>query len=154
MNQIYRRTINPINLLIPIKEVFHTFLDHVKEHNLTSENPKFSPNALKEHEQHIGNFEVEVIERLVNPQDNPHPWLQADTLGIQNFLYHYFKDLTLNEQTIPRIKVISSFIGNYFRFNYQLLWSQQDQPAFTAFPDHFIADEWLPFIIVEQNEHP
>ena len=101
LNQIYRRTINPINLLIPIEEDFHTFLDHVKEHNLTNENPRFSPNALEEHEQHIGNFEVEVKERLVNPQDNPHHWLQADTLRIQNFLYHCFKDLTLNEQTIP-----------------------------------------------------
>ena len=72
----------------------------------------------------------------------------------QNFLYHYFKDLTLNDQTIPQIKVISLFLRKYFRFNYQLLWSQQDQPAFTAFPNQVTADECLPFIISEQNEHP
>ena len=42
----------------------------------------------------------------------------------------------------------------YFRFNYQLLWSQQDQPAFTAFHNHFTKDEYPPFIINEQNEQP
>ena len=91
---------------------------------------------------------------MVNPEDNPHHWLQADILRIQNFIYHYFKDLTLNDQTIPQIKVISLFLRKYFRFNYQLLWSQQDQSAFTAFPDHFTLEECLPFIISEQNEHP
>ena len=38
--------------------------------------------------------------------------------------------------------------------NYQLLWSQQDQSAFTAFPNHFTLEECIPFIISEQNEHP
>ena len=45
--QTYRRTINPISLQIPNKEVFHAFLNRVKEHNLALENPKCSPNALK-----------------------------------------------------------------------------------------------------------
>ena len=153
-SHIYRRTINPINLQIPIKQVFHAFLNNVKDHNLAHEIPKFSPNALDELERYKNNFDVEIIERLVNAEDNPHHWLQTDILRIQNFLYHYFKDLTLNDQTIPQIKVISLFLRKYFRFNYQLLWSQQDQPAFTAFPNHFTVDECLPFIISEQNEHP
>ena len=126
----------------------------MKDHNLALETPKFSPNALDELERYIKNFEVEIIERLVNPEDNPHHWLQTDILRIQNFLYHYFKDLTLDDQTIPQIKVISLFLRKYFRFNYQLIWTQQDQPAFTAFPNHFTADECLPFIISEQNAHP
>ena len=46
------------------------------------------------------------------------------------------------------------FLRKYFRFNYQLLWSEQDQPAFAAFRNHFLADECLPFIINKQNEHP
>ena len=79
-HQIYRRTINPINLLSPIKEVFQTFLNCVKELNLVNESPKFSPNALEELDHHVANFEVEVIERLVDTQTNPHHWLQADTL--------------------------------------------------------------------------
>ena len=152
--QIYRRTINPINLLTPIKEVFQTFLNRVKEHNVANENPKYSPNAIEEIDQYVANFEVEFIERLVDPRNNPHHWLQADTVRIQNFLYHYFKDLTLNNQTIPQIQVISLFLRKYFRFNYQLLWSPQDQPAFTAFPTYFTPDVCLQFIIKEQNEHP
>ena len=150
----YRRTINPINLQVPIKQVFHAFSNNVKDHNLAHETPKFSPNALHELERYINNFDVEIIERLVNAEDNPHHWLQTDILRIQNFLYHYFKDLTLNDQTIPQIKVISLFLRKYFRFNYQLLWSQQDQPDFIAFPNLFTADECLPFITSEQNEHP
>ena len=153
-SHIYRRTINPINLPVPIKQVFHAFLNNVKDHNLALETPNISPNALDELQRYINNFDVEIIERLVNPEDNPHHWLQSDILRIQNFLYRYFKDLTLNDQTIPQIKVISLFLRKYFRFNYQLLWSQQDQPAFTAFPNHFTANECLPFIINEQNEHP
>ena len=96
-HQIYRRTINPINLLSPIKEVFQTFLNRVKELNLVNETPKFSPNALEELDQHVASFKVENIKRLMETQDNPHHWLQADTLRMQNFLYHYFKDLTLND---------------------------------------------------------
>ena len=46
--QTYRRTINPINLQIHIKDVFHSFLNQVKEFNLGLENPKYSPNALHE----------------------------------------------------------------------------------------------------------
>ena len=152
--QTYRRTINPNNLQIPVKEVFYAFLNRLKEHNLALENPKYSPNALEELERYIPNFEVEDIERIVTTQNNPHHWLQADILQIQNFLYHSFKDITLDEQTIPQTKVISLFLRKYFRFNYQLLWSEQDQPAFASFHNHFTADECLPFIINKQNEHP
>ena len=149
-SHIYRRTINPLNLQVPIKQVFHAILNNVKDHNLAHEIPKFSPNALDDLQRHINKFDVEMIERLVDPEDNPHHWLQTDILRIQNFLYHYFKDLTLNDQTIPQIKVISLFLRKYFRFNYQLLWSQQDQSAFTAFPNHFTVDECLPFIISDK----
>ena len=94
------------------------------------------------------------LERLIITHNNPHHWLQTDIVQIQNFLYHYFKDVTLNEQTIFQTKLISLFLRKYFRFNYQLSWSLQDQPAFAAFHNHFTADECLPFIINEHNEHP
>ena len=45
-SHIYRRTINPLNLQVPIKQVFHAFLNNVKDHNLAHEIPTFSPNAL------------------------------------------------------------------------------------------------------------
>ena len=50
--------------------------------------------------------------------------------------------------------MISLFLRKYFRFNYQLLWSEQDEPAFAVFHNHFTVDECLPFIINKQNEHP
>ena len=50
--------------------------------------------------------------------------------------------------------MISLYLRQNFRFNYQLLWSKQDQPAFAAFHYHFLTDECLPFIIDKQNEHP
>ena len=150
----YRKTINPITLQIPIREVFHAFLNEVKDFNITLENPKFSPNALKELEQYIHKFEVEDLEKLIVTHNNHHPWLQTDIVQIQKLLYHYFKDITINDQTISQTKLISLILRKYFRFNYQLLWSLQDQPAFTAFHNHFTADECLPFIIKEHNEHP
>ena len=119
--QTYRRTINPVNLEIPIKEVFYAFLNRVKEYNLALENLKYSPNALEELERYLHNFEVEDTERIISTQNKPHHWLQADILRIQNFLYQYFKEKTLFEQTIPQTKVISLFLRKYCRFNYQLL---------------------------------
>ena len=77
-SRTYRRTNNPINLQIPIQEVFHAFLNKVKDFNLALENPKYSPNALEELEQYIHNFEAEDIERVVITQNNPHHWLQTD----------------------------------------------------------------------------
>ena len=50
--------------------------------------------------------------------------------------------------------MIFVFLRKYFRFNYQLLWSEQDQPAFPAFHNRFTPDECLPFIKNEQTEHP
>ena len=80
--------------------------------------------------------------------------MQEAILRIQNFLNHYFKDITLNEQTIPQTKLISSFLKKIFQIQLSTLWSEQDQPAFAAFHNHFTADECLPFIIDKQNEHP
>ena len=152
--QTYRRTINPINLQVHIKNVFHVFLNQVKEFNLALENPIFSPNALQELERYKHNFEVEDIERIVITQDNPHHWLQTDIIRIQSFLYHYFKDITLKEQSIPQIKLSSLFLRKIFRFNYQIIWSEQDQAVFTVFTTLFTADECLPFIINKKNEYP
>ena len=118
------------------------------------ETQKNSSNALEDLERYLPNFEVEDIERTVTTQNNPHHWLQEDILRIQTFLYHYFKDITLDEQTIPQTKVISLFLRKYFRFNYQLLWSEQDQLAFAAFHNRFSAHECLQFLINKQKEHP
>ena len=54
-----------------------------------------------------------------------------------------FQRYNIDEQIIPQTKVISLFLRKYFRFNYQLLWSEQDKPAVD-----------LPFIINKQKENP
>ena len=69
--QTYRRTINPIILQIPIKEVFFAFLNRVEEYNLALENPKYSPTALEELERYIHNFEIDDIERIITTQNKP-----------------------------------------------------------------------------------
>ena len=70
------------------------------------------------------------------------------------FLISLSQDITLNEQSISQIKLLSLFLRKCFRFNHQLIWSEKDQAAFTAFTTHFTADECLPFIIKKKNEHP
>ena len=60
----------------------------------------------------------------------------------------------MNEQSIPQFKLISLIPRKFFRFNIQLIWSEQDQAAFTVFTTHLKADECLPFIINKKNEHP
>ena len=42
----------------------------------------------------------------------------------------------------------------FFRFNYQLLWEEQDQAAFRNFPQTLTHTELLHFIIYEDNKHP
>ena len=88
--QTYRRTFNPINFQINIKDVFYAFLNQVKEFNLALENQQYSPNALQELEQYIHNFEVENKERIVITEDKPHHWIQTDTIRIQSFLYQRY----------------------------------------------------------------
>ena len=55
---------------------------------------------------------------------------------------------------MPQIKLISLFLRKFFTFNHQLIWSEKDQAALTAFTTHFTADECLPFIMNKKNEHP
>ena len=48
----------------------------------------------------------------------------------------------------------SQLLMKFFRFNYQLLWEEQDQPAFKNFPQALTHTEHLPFIIHHENKHP
>ena len=67
-----RRTINPVNLQITIQEIFHAFLNKVKDFNITLEHPQYSLIALEALERYKHNFEVEDIERIVITRNNPH----------------------------------------------------------------------------------
>ena len=41
----------------------------------------------------------------------------------------------------------------FFRFNYQILWEQQDQQAYTNFPQILKPTELLPYIIKNEHKH-
>ena len=69
----------------------------------------------------------------------------------KNFQYRFFHNITLTEETIPQAKVFRHFLLKFFRFNYQLLWEQQDQQAYIHFPQILTPTELLPYII--KNEH-
>ena len=126
-----------------IREHLDTYLFYIRHRSTTAstENPSFQITFPQQETSSIQTYR-----RTINPFNLQIP--------IKEVFYHYFKDITLNEQTIPQNKVISLFLRKNFRFDYRLLWSEQDQPAFVAFHNHFTADECLPFIISKQNEHP
>ena len=76
-----------------------------------------------------------------------HYRLQQDILQVTHFQYIFFQNLTLNDDTIPHIQVFAKFVLKFFRFKYQLIWVQQDQSAYTNFPQTFDKVQLLPFIM-------
>ena len=51
-------------------------------------------------------------------------------------------------------KFFPKFLIKFFRFIYQLIWVQQDQSAYTTFPQTFDKIYLLPFIIRDVFKHP
>ena len=74
-------------------------------------------------------------------------------MQIKQFQYRFFQNHLLNEDTVPQIKVFSHFLLKFFRFNYQLIWQQDDQNAYINFPQILTETELLPFIISNRNKH-
>ena len=72
---------------------------------------------------------------------------------MKNFQYRFFHNITLTEETIPQVKVFTHFLLKFFRFNYQLLWEQQDQQAYINFPQILTSSELLPYIIKNEHKH-
>ena len=60
-----------------------------------------------------------------------------DLLQGTQFQNNFLQNLTLNDNTIPQIKVFARFLLKYFRFNYQLIWVQRDQSAYINVPTNF-----------------
>ena len=98
-------------------------------------------------------FDVPDLETKSQKHDNPHHWLQQDILQVKNFQYRFFHNITLTEETIPQVKVFTNFLLKFFRFNYQLLWEQQDQQAYINFPQILTSTEQLPYIIKNEHKH-
>ena len=123
------------------------------EFNENQDTPPYRPSHLEDLTHKSIYFEVSDLETKVQKHDNPHYWLQQDILQIKQFQYRFFNNITLDDDTIPQVKVFTQFLFRFFRFNYQLLWEQQDQQAYTNFPQILTEHELLPYIISNENKH-
>ena len=86
-------------------------MQNLIEFNENHDTPLYLPSHLENLKHKSEYFEVPDIETKFQRHDNPHYWLH---------------NITLNDDTIPQGKVFTQFSLKFFRFNYQLLWEQQD----------------------------
>ena len=122
--------------------------------------PSISPQYLNITAEHNspqqGNqeyFKEQDLETSISRHNNPHYWLIQDILQIKQFQYRFFQNIIPKEDTVPQIKVLSPSLPKFFRFNFQIIWEQQDQNAYFNFPQVLIETELLPFIISDRNKH-
>ena len=153
-NGTFYRTIHPRNLTLPIQNIFTSYINQLIEHNENLDTPIYRPSLLEELKEKVDLFEVPDLDTKIIRHNNPHYWLQQDILQVTTFQYKFFKNITLDDDTIPQIKVFSHFLLKFFRFNYQLIWEPKDQNAYIHFPQILNKTELLPFIIQNNSKHP
>ena len=129
---------------LSIQDVFLTYMQKLIEYNENQDTPLYRPSYLDDLTHKSEYFEVPDLETRNQRHDNPQFWLQQDILQVKNFQYIIFNNITLNDDTIPQVKVCTQFLLKFFRFNYQLLWEQQDQQAYINFPLILTETELLP----------
>ena len=149
----FYRTIHPQNITLSIQDVFRTYMQKLIEFNEHQDIPPYRPSHLQELKHLSEYFEVPDLDTKVQRHGNPHYWLQRDILQITNFEFKFFTKITLTDDTIPQVKIFTHFLLKFFRFNYQLLWEQKDQNAYTNFPKALTDIELLPYIIDNKNKH-
>ena len=129
----YYRTIYPQNITLSTQDVFLTYMQKLIEFTENQETPLYLPSHLEELKHKSAYFEILDLETKVQTHDNPHYWLQQDILQTKHFQYRFFNNITPTDDTIPQVKIFTQFLLQFFRFNYQLLWEQQDQQAYINF---------------------
>ena len=151
----YYRTIHPQNITFSIQNVFRTYMQKLIEFNENQDTLLYRSSHLEDlnHKHKSEYFEVPDLDTRIQRHDNPHYWLQEDILRIKNFQYRFFKNIILTDDTVPQVKIFTHFILEFFRFNYQLLWEQQDQQAYINFPQLLTQTELLQYIIKNENKH-
>ena len=92
-------------------------MDKLIEHNENLDIPVYLPSHLENLKEKHEYFEVPDLETKISKHNKPHHWLQQDVVQIKQFQYRF-----------------SHFPLKFFRFNYQLIWEQQDQNAYITFP--------------------
>ena len=128
-----------MNKVIDINDNLHTLL--------------YLPSLFENLQQKNQYFDVPNTDCKITRQNNPHYWLQQDIIQITHFQYNCFQIFTLNDDGIPQMQVIVRFFLKFFRFNYQLIWVEQDQSAYANFPQSFYKVDLLPFIIRDDFKH-
>ena len=150
----FLRTIHPRNLILPIQDIFKSYINKLIEHNENLDTPLYRPSLLDSLKEKADYFDVPDLDTKVIRHNNPHYWLQQDLLQVTNFQYRFFQNISLDDDTIPQIKVFSHFLLKYVRFNYQILWEQKDQNAYIHFPQVLTETVLLPFLIRNDFKHP
>ena len=153
-NGTFYRTIHPQNLTLSIQDIFLSYINKLIEHNENLDTPLYRPSLLDSLKEKADYFDVPDLDTKVIRHNNPHYWLQQDLLQVTNFQYRFFRNISLDDDTIPQIKVFSLFLLKFFRFNYQLLWEQKDQNAYIHFPQVLTKTEFLSFLIRNDFKHP
>ena len=116
------------------------------EFNENQDTPLYLPSHVEDLKHKSEYFEVPDLETRIQRHDNPFNWLQQDILQVKNFQYRFFYNIILTDDTNPQVKVFTQFLLKFFRFNYQLLWEQQDQQAYIHLPKILTQTELLPYI--------
>ena len=99
------------------------------EFNENLDTTLYCPSLLENPQQKHKHFEVTDIDSKITRQNNPHYLLQQNILQITHFQYNFFQNLTLNDDTIPQLQVFARLLLKFFRFNYQLIWVEQNLSA-------------------------
>ena len=89
---------------MPIADVFSHFLTQLEEYNSICSQPIILPSAIQALKKLKSYFEVSDIEIRRNIE-NPHHWLETDLLQLKHFQYNFLYNISLDEQTIPQIKI-------------------------------------------------
>ena len=99
----------------------------VIEHNENLDTPLYLPSHLESPKKGYEYFEVPDLETTIQRHNNPHYWLQQDIAHFKQLQYRFFQNIIPYEDTRPQIKMFSHLLLKFFRFNYQILWEQQEQ---------------------------
>ena len=153
-NGTFCRTIHPQNLTLSIQDIFTSYINQPIEHNENLDTPLYRASLLENLKEKTDYFDVPDLDTKIIRHNNPHYWLQQDLLQVTNCQYRFFRSISLNDDTIPQIKVFSHFLLKFFSFNYQILWEQKDQNAYVHFPQVLTETELLTFIIRNDFKHP
>ena len=107
--ETYYKTFHPQNITLSIQDVFIISMQKFTEFNENQDTPLYFPSHLEDLKHKSEYFEVPDLETRIQSHDNPHYWLQQDILQVKNFQYRFFKNITLNDDTIPQVKVFTNF---------------------------------------------